>query len=195
MAALTLVLNPWYVPYRVVAWRHAITWMCLDKVDLVVAYPEVVRSPSLELPLPAVIRMRRKVGAQSYKIRFSRMNVFFRDGFRCMYCGLSAPASELTLDHVLPRSRGGRTEWSNILTACTACNASKGNRTPEQAGMRPVRPPHVPKTLPLRRSRLSTATIPLEWRDFFGSDVGVPPEAAHNKAEVALEPQICFAER
>jgi len=141
--------------------------MCLDKVDLVVSYPEVVRSPSVELPLPAVIRMRRKVGAPSYKVRFSRMNVFFRDGFRCMYCGISAPASQLTLDHVIPRSRGGQTEWTNILTACNPCNASKGNRTLEQAGLRPVRMPHVPKTLPLRRARVNAEAMPREWRDFF----------------------------
>lgn len=166
MSARTLVLTPWYLPYRVVCWQDAITMMCLDKVDLVVAYNERVRSPSTSLPMPAVIRMRKKVSASRYRIRFSRLNVFMRDGFRCMYCGTACRTPELTFDHVVPRSQGGVTQWENILSACKACNAKKGNRTPAQAGMDPIAKPYKPKTLPMRPTRVDYGSIPEEWRDF-----------------------------
>lgn len=166
MEARTLVLTPWYLPYRVVSWQDAITMVYLKKVDLVVAYDEEIRSPSCSFPMPAVIRMRKKVTANRYRIRFSRLNVFMRDEFRCMYCGSEHPARELTFDHVVPRSQGGRTEWGNILSACNHCNSQKGNRTPDQAGMSPLRHPFKPKSLPMRPQRLDLGRIPKEWRDF-----------------------------
>lgn len=166
MSSRTLVLTPWYLPYRIVTWQDAITLMCLRKVDLVVAYDGVVRSPSVSLPHPAVIRMRKKVHSNRYRIRFSRINVFMRDGFRCMYCGERDRADALTFDHVIPRSRGGRTEWQNILTACEGCNTKKGSRTPTEADMKPFRMPFKPKSLPVRPPRIELGRIPEEWRDF-----------------------------
>lgn len=166
MHARTLVLTPWYLPYRIISWQHAITLICLRKVDLVVPYDEVVRSPSTSVPLPAVIRMRKKVHSNRYRIRFSRINVFMRDGFRCMYCGDQYRADGLTFDHVVPRSQGGRTDWDNILTACEGCNTKKGNRTPTEANMDPIRMPFKPKSLPVRPPRIEVGPIPEEWRDF-----------------------------
>lgn len=166
MVARTLVLTPWYLPYRIVSWQHAITLLCLEKVELVVPYDDVVRSPSISLPLPAVIRMHKKVHADRYRIRFSRINVFMRDGFRCMYCGQQHPSDGLTFDHVVPRSQGGRTEWENILSACEQCNTQKGNRTPQEAKMVPLRLPFKPKSLPMRPPRMDLGRIPEEWRDF-----------------------------
>jgi 5-methylcytosine-specific restriction endonuclease McrA len=164
--ARTLILTPWYLPYRVVSWQHAITLVCLEKVELVVPYEELVRSPSVALPLPAVIRMRKKVHSDRYRIRFSRINVFMRDGFRCMYCGEQRRNEGLTFDHVVPRSQGGRTEWENILSACEQCNTKKGNRTPQEAKMTPLRAPFRPKSLPMRPPRIDLGRIPEEWRDF-----------------------------
>lgn len=166
MDARTLVLTPWYLPYRIVSWRVAVTLMCLEKVDLVVPYDGVVRSVSVTLPLPAVIRMRKKVHSDRYRIRFSRINVFMRDGFRCMYCGDQHGADKLTFDHVVPRSQGGRTAWDNILTACGQCNTRKGNRTPHEASMTPLRMPFKPKSLPVRPPRIELGRIPREWRGF-----------------------------
>lgn len=166
MEARTLVLTPWYLPYRVVSWQHAITLMCLRKVELVVPYDELVNSPTVSLPLPAVIRMHKKVHADRYRIRFSRINVFMRDGFRCMYCGEARNSDGLTFDHVVPRSQGGRTEWENILSACEQCNTKKGNRTPQEAKMTPLRAPFKPKSLPMRPPRIDLGRIPEEWRDF-----------------------------
>ncbi len=166
MEARTLVLNPWYLPYRVVSWQDAITMVYLEKVDVVVAYSEQIRSPSRSMAMPAVIRMKKQVNTNRYRIRFSRLNVFMRDGFRCMYCGREHAARDLTFDHVVPRSQGGRTEWDNILSACSHCNSHKGNRTPAQAGMSPLRSPFKPKSLPIRSQKLDLRTIPDEWRDF-----------------------------
>jgi 5-methylcytosine-specific restriction endonuclease McrA len=166
MEKRTLVLTPWYLPYRVVSWQDAVTMTYLEKVDLVVAYGEKIRSPSISIDMPAVIRMRKKVKTGSYRIRFSRRNIFMRDGYRCMYCGDRLTRSQLTFDHVLPRSQGGRTEWENILSACTHCNTKKGNRTPAQAGMSPIRMPYKPKTLPVRTPYIELEHVPREWRDF-----------------------------
>jgi 5-methylcytosine-specific restriction endonuclease McrA len=178
MEARTLVLTPWYLPYRIVCWQDAITMLYLEKVDMVVAYAEQIRSPSRSMPMPAVIRMKRKVTANRYRIRFSRLNVFMRDGFRCMYCGDKHPARELTFDHVVPRSQGGRTEWGNILSACANCNLEKGNRTPAQAGMSPLQRPFKPKSLPMQPQRLELGRIPEEWRDFCPTGATWPGQLA-----------------
>lgn len=138
----------------------------LNKVEIIASYAEQIRSPSTSLSMPAVIRMHKKVTNNRYRIRFSRLNVFMRDGFRCMYCGHGYPSRELTFDHVVPRSQGGRTEWENILSACTSCNTAKGGRTPTQAGMKPLRQPFKPKSLPVRQPRMDQTRIPDEWRGF-----------------------------
>ena len=175
MEKRTLVLTPWYLPYRVVSWQDAVTMMYLEKVDLVVAYGEKIRSPSTSIDMPAVVRMRKKVNAGRYRIRFSRRNIFMRDGYCCMYCGDHLTRSQLTFDHVLPRSQGGRTEWENILSACSRCNARKGNRTPAQAGMSPIRMPYKPKTLPVRSPYVELGHVPQEWQDFCQVGAGQSP--------------------
>ena len=78
---------------------------------------------------------------QNRRPPFTRFNVFLRDGFSCQYCGHSQPASDLTFDHVVPRSRGGRTSWDNVVAACTRCNLAKGNQLPRECGMRPLTVP------------------------------------------------------
>lgn len=108
-----------------------------------------IRTVTREILVPRVIRLvsceRRPAG----KVKFNRRNIFARDENRCQYCGKHQPTSELSLDHVLPRSRGGESSWTNVVVACTTCNARKGGRTPHEAGMRLVREPIVPKRSPL----------------------------------------------
>jgi 5-methylcytosine-specific restriction endonuclease McrA len=166
MNARTLVLTPWYLPYRIVSWQEAVTMLYLDKVEMIISYNEQIRSPSCSIAMPAVIRMHKKTTTNRYRIRFSRLNVFLRDDFKCMYCGHSYSTRELTLDHVVPRSQGGRTDWENILSACAKCNTTKGGRTPVQAGMKPLRLPYKPKSLPMRQPRIDQTHIPEEWREF-----------------------------
>jgi len=149
-----------------VRWEDAITMLYLGKADTVVAYSEQVCSPSVTMALPAVIRLRHSFGKVKRGVKFSRINVFTRDGFRCQYCRAKLPMSKLTYDHVTPRSSGGRTEWTNIVTACGPCNARKRNRTPDESGMFPMTEPIQPKSLPLTGPVIDVARAPQEWRDF-----------------------------
>jgi 5-methylcytosine-specific restriction endonuclease McrA len=166
MNARTLVLTPWYFPHRVIRWEDAITLYYLGKVDVVVSYADEIRSPSTTLRMPAVVRLKRKVATTKRGVKFSRMNVYLRDDFTCVYCDTKLPTSKLTYDHVRPRSRGGRTEWENIVTACYPCNAKKANKTPDESGMWPKKAPCRPATLPLLPPLIDPATAPVEWREF-----------------------------
>lgn len=175
MSSRTLVLTPWYIPYKIVGWQDAITLVYLSKVDVIVQYDEVIRSPSTAIRLPAVVRMKGDVKTSKRRVKLSRINVYLRDGFSCAYCAAKLRLSELTFDHVVPRAQGGRTVWENILTACVTCNAKKGNRTPAQAGMRPLKKPYRPVSLPLPPPIIDPATAPPEWRDYSAmlSTVGI----------------------
>ena len=101
------------------------------------------------------------------EVRFSRHNIFMRDGSACQYCGDRKARSELNLDHVVPRSRGGMTTWENIVCACLECNRLKGGRTPEEAGMRLRRKPRRPSWTPFV-ARTLAGTCYREWRPFLG---------------------------
>ncbi len=162
----TLLLTSWFFPHKVIRWQDAVTMLYLDKADGIVDYGEEIRSPSVTMKVPAVIRLRRNFGKVKRGVKFSRVNVFSRDGFRCQYCSRKGPMSKLTFDHVVPRSCGGRTEWTNIVTACQPCNAQKGGRTPDESGMFPINAPRQPKSLPLIGPLIDIARAPREWHDF-----------------------------
>jgi 5-methylcytosine-specific restriction endonuclease McrA len=99
-------------------------------------------------------------------MKFSRQNLYFRDRGKCQYCGTSFESKDLTYDHVIPRSKGGQTEWTNIVTSCLPCNLKKGGRTPEEAGMCLVRRPKVPIWIPLLTMSLGIEEMPAPWRDY-----------------------------
>lgn len=103
-----------------------------------------VRTVSLSLRLPEVIVLNRYDRIPSRKVVFSRRNIYRRDGYTCQYCGTKPGSEELSIDHVLPKSKGGRSEWSNCVVACTPCNARKASRTARQAGLRLKRQPVAP---------------------------------------------------
>ncbi len=126
--------------------HKAISLLFLSKADVVEIYPDhVLRSVSLVLEYPSVIRLRRYIHLPIKSVELSRKNVMRRDNHQCQYCGVTKPP--LTVDHVMPRSRGGQDTWENLVTACIKCNVKKGNRTPEEAHMKlrvvPRRPSHV----------------------------------------------------
>jgi 5-methylcytosine-specific restriction endonuclease McrA len=149
----TLLLNASYEPMKVITWERAITLIVLGKVEMLEAYDQVVRGKSLSLQMPSVVRLMRYARGRTKGVKFSRSNVYRRDGFACQYCGAQPGVAHLTFDHVVPRAQGGRTEWSNIVTACDDCNASKADRTPEQAGMQLARKPSRPEYMPAVSSR------------------------------------------
>lgn len=129
-----------YYPLSVWPWQTAIKAVFLDRVDIVEAYEREVHSASFAMKIPSVIALKHYVKPSQYPA-FTRFNLFLRDRFQCQYCG---GIKDLTFDHVIPRSQGGRTTWENVTTACAPCNLKKGGRTPKQAHMalnlQPIRP-------------------------------------------------------
>ncbi len=128
-----------------------------------------VRGVGYDLQAPRVIRLTGcdRVPRQG-GLRFNRRNVFARDGNLCQYCGRTFPTSELSLDHVVPSSRGGITSWENIVCACVACNVRKGGRTPHEASMHLIRQPVKPRRSPLLSVKLGNPKYE-SWRNFVDS--------------------------
>jgi 5-methylcytosine-specific restriction endonuclease McrA len=180
--AEVLILNRVYLPIRVTtAWRavcllyqgkaRAIlpdyrtydfrSWLAQD----VVPGMESLGLRHGRLRLPRVIVLEHYAGVPRHDVRFSRRNVFVRDGHRCQYCGEVRAARDLNLDHVTPISQGGSSTWENVVCCCITCNRRKGNRSPEAAGMRLLRVPKRPRWHPLHDAG-RRAGYPEDWRHF-----------------------------
>lgn len=145
MKEKVLVLNQDYQAISICTAERAFVLVFLRKAELLHDMPtRVMRSARAEHKFPSIIRLYSYVRVPYRRVSLSRANLFRRDGFQCGYCG---SRNQLTIDHVVPRSQGGRDTWDNLVTACQPCNTSKGNRTPEQAGMemrrRPFRPSYI----------------------------------------------------
>ena len=158
-----------YYPLSLWPWQEAIKAVFLDRVDVVASYDQVVRSPSFEMPIPSVVSLKQYV-AQDRSPAFTRFNVFLRDSFACQYCG---SADDLTFDHVVPRSQGGKTTWENIVAACAPCNLMKGGRTPREAHMHPRRHPRRPDMFQLQAlgRRFPPNHLHESWVDYLYWDV------------------------
>ena len=165
----TLLLNATYEPLKVVDWRKAITMLCQGKVEVVSEYDREVRSVSVTFKLPSVIRLLRYITVKRRidYVPFSRANIYARDDHRCQYCGAMHPVGDLTFDHVVPVSQGGKKNWENIVTSCISCNRRKGGRTPAQADMRVIRQPSRPSRSPVVRLTFGLRDAPESWRDYF----------------------------
>ena len=137
----SLVLNASFEPLGVVSWKRAVCLLLDEQAEMIEAEDAVVRSPSLTIPLPSVIRLHHMVTAPRRRsVPVSRRGVFARDEYRCQYCGDRADS----IDHVVPRSRGGLDVWDNLAAACRPCNTRKRDRTPDEAGMCLIRPCRAP---------------------------------------------------
>jgi 5-methylcytosine-specific restriction endonuclease McrA len=161
-----------YFPLSTLNWQDAVTAVVKDHVWVVAEYDQVVRSPSREMRLPSVVAMRFYVPMPS-RVAFTRFNVFLRDRFRCQYCGEKFPSSQLTFEHVVPRSRGGVTAWDNIVAACDPCNLKKGNRT----DMKPIRWPQEPTAYELLAAKRAFPPNYLHesWLDYLYWDSEIEP--------------------
>jgi len=166
MSTQTLMLTPWMVPHRVISWQRAVVLFYLGKVEVLEEYDDRIVAPSATLGTPAVVRLIKGNVSTKHKVRFSRVNVYTRDGFRCQYCGEKKAMDGLNYDHVVPRTRGGKTVWENIVTSCYACNDRKGSRTPEQAGMTLLRKPFKPTSLPHAPILRSEKNVPPSWENY-----------------------------
>jgi 5-methylcytosine-specific restriction endonuclease McrA len=151
-----------YFPLSLWSWQDAIKAVFLERVNILEEYDRVVRSPSFEMKIPSVVSLKTYI-RPARNPAFTRFNLFLRDRFECQYCG---DEEDLTFDHVIPRSRGGRTTWENVVTACAPCNLRKGDRTLEQAGMELHTPPRPPQ--PVLFIRLAAQRIPHGWTQYLG---------------------------
>ena len=166
MHTRTLLLSPYYLPIKVLRWQDAVKMRYEGTADVVVEYDEEIASPSVVWKVPAVMRLRAMPRSQKRGVKFSRVNVYQRDGYRCQYCGIQFTVRELSYDHVVPRSAGGRTDWLNIVTACKACNTRKANHSCDDAGMWPLRAPTRPRSLALPSPVIDRSSAPEEWLGF-----------------------------
>lgn len=124
-----------------------------------------VRTVRMAIAVPKVIRLLGYDRLPKQNVKLNRRNIFARDGGTCQFCGVRFPTSELSLDHVMPRSRGGKSTWENLVCCCVRCNARKGGRTPRGAGMKLIRPPEKPRRNPVISLRLGSDKY-ASWRAF-----------------------------
>ncbi len=159
--ASALVLNATYEPLSVVSSRRAVWLVLADKADIVEHDGSELRSISRSLPVPTVIRLRYVVRVPYHRrVALSRRAVFARDDHQCQYCGGNADS----IDHIVPRSRGGGHSWDNVAAACRACNLSKRDRTPAEAGMPLARPASVPRELAW--VSVAVQRVPDAWKPY-----------------------------
>ncbi|MDZ4781048.1 MAG: HNH endonuclease [Planctomycetia bacterium] len=194
LSASVLVLNRMYMAVHVINVRRAFSLLCRDLAEVIhlesgqyanydfgswrevselrahfkEPHEDWIRAVNFEIQVPRVIRLLAYDRLPKQTVRFNRRNIFARDNNRCQYCGKRFPTSELSLDHVMPRSRGGDTTWENIVCSCVACNVRKGGRTPTEAHMHLVRQPYKPKRSPLLSIKLGNPKYE-SWKSFLDS--------------------------
>lgn len=191
LSASVLVLNRLYTAIHVIDVKRAFGLLCRDLAEVVhfeegqfAAYnfeswreiselkarfksphDDWIRAVNFEIQVPRVVRLLTFDRVPKQTVRFNRRNIFARDGNRCQYCGKRFPTSELSLDHVVPRSRGGETTWENIVCSCVQCNVRKGGRTPREAHLKLVKLPVKPKRSPLLSVKLGNPKYQ-SWKTF-----------------------------
>jgi len=201
LAASVLVLNRLYLAVHVIGVRRAFGLLCRDVAEVIhleggtfanydfQSWREIselraeekqpdedwIRAVHFEIQVPRVIRLLRYDRLPKRSLRLNRQTVLARDEHRCQYCGRRMPNSQLSMDHVIPRSRGGQTTWENVVCACLACNVKKGGRTPREARMTLIRKPVRPKRSPLLLLKLSNPKYHSwkTWLDGAHWEVGV----------------------
>jgi 5-methylcytosine-specific restriction endonuclease McrA len=192
--ASVLVLNKLFMAVHVISVRRAFILLCKEMAEVVAleegqfatydfqTWREVsdyrlknfqlceedddwVRTATTQIQVPRVIRLLDYEKVPRHTVKFNRRNIFARDNNQCQYCGKRFPTSELSLDHVVPRSQGGQSTWENIVCACIDCNVRKGGRTPKQAHLSLIRKPDKPKRSPLLNLKLTSKKY-RSWKTF-----------------------------
>ena len=166
-----LLLNASYEPLGAISIRKAVNMMLAEKVYAVEGVAKRLRSVNRVFEVPSVVRLAYYVNVPHRGVSWSRLSVLKRDKWQCIYCGTAVNErkrgktllkSHFTLDHILPRSRGGRNTWGNTACACAPCNHRKGSRTPHEAGMKMLFEPKTPRTNTL----IVSSHIPTEWKKY-----------------------------
>jgi 5-methylcytosine-specific restriction endonuclease McrA len=162
----TLLLNTTFEPLSVLSWKKAVTLIFLGKVEVLREYEKEITGVSKSIRQPAVIRLVRLVRNNHTNVKFSRRNIFLRDDYICQYCGKKHDPKGLTCDHIIPKSRGGVTEWTNIVTSCIRCNHKKGDKLPDEVEMYPRKRPTRPNGFYMLMLYLGVTSLPTYWKDY-----------------------------
>ena len=162
-----------YYPLSLWSWQDSVKSVFLDRVSIVNYYDRTVHSPSFSMKLPSVIALKSYIKPLSNP-NFTRFNVFLRDKFTCQYCGNK---KDLTFDHLLPKSRGGITDWENVVTACSTCNVKKGGKLYNKSGMRLFNKPYRPTVDDLHKNgrNFPPNFLHESWMDYLYWDIELEP--------------------
>ena len=189
--ASVLVLNRLFMAIHVISVRRAFCLLCKEIAEVVsvegdqfASYnfeswrqvsefraglkgpdEDWIRTVKYEILVPRIIRLLVYDKLPKQTVKFNRRNIFARDSNRCQYCGRKFPTTELSLDHVVPRSQGGQSIWTNIVCACLDCNVRKGGRSPREASMHLIRPPEKPRRSPMLNLKLTNSKYQ-SWKTF-----------------------------
>ena len=160
-----LVLNQDYSPISICSIQRAFVLVFMDKVEMISSFNgHKLHSVNSEFAIPAVIRLQRYINVPYKNVELTRHNVFRRDDFNCQYCGKE---TDLSIDHLIPRSKGGKSNWKNLVTACKTCNSIKGDDTPEAKGLTLKNLPFKPSYVMFLREFSGYRYD--EWRPFLGT--------------------------
>ncbi len=160
-----LVLNSDYEPINICNMRRAIGLIYLGKVDVLHSDSITVHSATTALVSPSVVRLKYHIRRPMPRLRLSRRSIFARDGYTCQYCGHTG--KDLTIDHVIPRRLGGRTDWENLVCCCRKCNTKKGDKSLQQVGFALARQPRRPKWIPfVSLTKFVDGSQNKVWRDY-----------------------------
>ncbi len=162
-----LVLNQNYEPINICNHRRAIKLIFKNKAESIENSTILVYSENMSFPLPSVIRLYAFIRRPHFKITFNRRNVLRRDDFACQYCGTQPHVSDLTIDHIIPRSKGGANTWGNVVAACKRCNNAKADQTLRQAKMSLRKKPKDPRPYPALLLSWRIPTTHDAWKAYF----------------------------
>lgn len=166
MSKQVLVLNAGYEPLSLVSVRRAVVLLLREKAELLEATQQMLCAANRAMPVPLVIRLVHYVRLPHRRVPPTRAAIMLRDAYTCQYCADKPGQAALTVDHVIPRSRGGEHSWTNLATACKRCNQRKGNQTPEEASMQLIRRPFEPSYVAL--VLLSNPVAAARWEQLMG---------------------------
>lgn len=167
----TLVLDTAFQPMRKITWQEAMKLWAAGRVEIVAEYSNrFIKTTSKLFNVPSVIRFVKNTFKRFKKaIKFSKNAIYKRDGGRCQYCTKKMTLGDATKDHVFPKSRGGKTSWTNIVIACKSCNQKKRNKTPEEANMKLLSIPRTPQSLQqVSHENISVSELPEGWKFYLG---------------------------
>lgn len=169
----TLLLTNYFEPLAFITLKRLAKFLANDKVEIINVWDEnIIELVSGSIQYPATVRLTYSIDKKwRTRTKFTRRAVFRRDFFCCCYCGKAETPRKLTLDHVIPKSKGGNSNWMNIVTACSPCNNQKADRTPEEAGIKLIKKPSVPSHQELINEYMLMKNRHDEWEIYFKDEV------------------------